>query len=591
MAKCSVIQGEAQRQQADKRLEYAKFRRAMTLVVTAVSMTPLLLLSAVLYFSYHAVYEGKVFDHLEAVVERHALAIDEFLFERRQNVRMQVDSYTYEQLRDESLLNDRLRKMQSNYSNDYVDLGLVDEKGLQPAYAGPFRLLQADYGAAPWFRQAIAEDRFISDVFSGIRGTPHFIVTARGRKTGGEAFILRATIDFAHFNERVRQIRMGTTGLAFLVNRQGEFQTNLRPDETVDHAALAELAARDFSKSLPAHLEKANPQNQTMIYVAYPLKMKDWILVFQQEKHEAFSHLYNAQLISVSVLLLGGLAIVGTALALIRRMVQRISAAEQDQEVLQKQVVETGKLAAIGELAAGIAHEINNPLAIMVEHAGWIDDLMKGENTSGMKNFQEMQNSLKEIEIQGRRCKEITHKLLSFARRTDSRVQETQLNDLMQEVAGVSAQKARYGNTIIRLDLDPDLPTVHISPTEMQQVLLNLVNNAIDAMNKPEGVIVMRSHRDGPWVVLEVEDNGQGIPQANKPRIFEPFFTTKPVGKGTGLGLSICYGIIDKSGGTISVDSTPGQGTAFTVRLPATLPGSTAETQQPESIPNKGDDI
>ena len=568
MAQCSVVRGEAQRQQADKRLEYARFRRAMTLVVTAVSMTPLLLLSAVLYFNYHAVYEGKVFDHLEAVVERHALAIDEFLFERRQNVHMQIDSYGYDQLRDESLLYDRLRKMQSNYSNDYVDLGLVDEKGLQMAYAGPFRLLQADYRAAEWFRQAITEERFISDVFSGMRGAPHFIVTAKGHKTDGQGFILRATIDFAHFNERVRHIRMGSTGLAFLINRKGEFQTGLRPDETVDREALSRIASTNFSEGVAIHLEKKNTLNESMIYVAYPLKMKDWILVFQQDKHEAFEHLYSAQLISVSVLLLGGLAIIGTALALIRRMVQRISVAEQDQEVLQKQVVETGKLAAIGELAAGIAHEINNPLAIMVEHAGWIDDLMKAENVAVLKNFPEVENSLREIEIQGRRCKEITHKLLSFARRTDSRVQETQLNDLAQEVAGVSAQKARYGNTVIRLDLAPDLPTVRISPTEMQQVLLNLVNNAIDAMNKTEGVIVIRSRLEDAWVAMEVEDNGQGIPEANMARIFEPFFTTKPVGKGTGLGLSICYGIIDKSGGTISVDSTPGQGTTFTVRLP-----------------------
>ena len=231
-------------------------------------------------------------------------------------------------------------------------------------------------------------------------------------------------------------------------------------------------------------------------------------------------------------------------------------------------MVETGKLAAIGELAAGIAHEINNPLAIMVEHAGWIDDLMKGENTSGMKNFQEMKNSLKEIEIQGRRCKEITHKLLSFARRTDSRVQETQLNDLIEEVIEVSAQKARYGNTTINLELDPALPVVRISPTEMQQVLLNLVNNAIDAMNKEAGAITIRTRSEDAWAVIEVEDNGQGIPEANMVRIFEPFYTTKPVGKGTGLGLSICYGIIDKSGGTINVSSTVGVGTTFTVRLP-----------------------
>ncbi|NCC25985.1 MAG: HAMP domain-containing histidine kinase, partial [Deltaproteobacteria bacterium] len=161
-----------------------------------------------------------------------------------------------------------------------------------------------------------------------------------------------------------------------------------------------------------------------------------------------------------------------------------------------------------------------------------------------------------------------THKLLSFARRTDARTTEIDLPVLLEEIIAFSAQKAKYGKVHIKTEIDPDLPPLHASPTELQQVVLNLVNNAIDAMDKPEGVIVIRARHEDDNVVIDVADNGQGIPSANLQRLFEPFFTTKPVGKGTGLGLSICYGIINKMGGTISVESELGEGTVFHITLP-----------------------
>jgi two-component system, NtrC family, sensor kinase len=134
---------------------------------------------------------------------------------------------------------------------------------------------------------------------------------------------------------------------------------------------------------------------------------------------------------------LGGLAILTMAFVLSRRVVKRIAKADQEKQMMNKQVIETGRLAAIGELAAGIAHEINNPVAIMVEEAGWIEDLL-GEGINQEGNMEEFKRALKQIQTQGRRCKEITHKLLSFARKTDSRVQTVQLNELIEEVVNLS---------------------------------------------------------------------------------------------------------------------------------------------------------
>jgi two-component system NtrC family sensor kinase len=140
---------------------------------------------------------------------------------------------------------------------------------------------------------------------------------------------------------------------------------------------------------------------------------------------------------------------------------------------------------------------------------------------------------------------------------------------LLEEVTILCEQRARYARVKIERNLAKDLPMVAVSPTEMQQVVLNLVNNAIDAMEtQGGGVLTMSSKFINDWVVLEVTDTGPGIPKSIMPRIFDPFFTTKPVGKGTGLGLSICYGIIKKSGGNIEVESELGKGTTFRIWLP-----------------------
>jgi len=237
---------------------------------------------------------------------------------------------------------------------------------------------------------------------------------------------------------------------------------------------------------------------------------------------------------------------------------------------MDEQIVETGKLASIGELAAGIAHEINNPVAIMVEEAGWIGDLLEEEDLKESSNLDEFKRALNQIRTQGKRCKDITYKLLSFARKTDPREQDVQLNELLEELIALSAQRAKYGNITIKTDFQENLPAVMVSQSEMQQVFLNLINNSIDAMEKRGGEIVVRSRLQGNEVVVEVTDNGPGIARANLGRIFDPFFTTKPVGKGTGLGLSICFGIVKKYGGEIEVRSVPEVETTFSVKIPLT---------------------
>ena len=309
------------------------------------------------------------------------------------------------------------------------------------------------------------------------------------------------------------------------------------------------------------------PPAGEIIYVAALLKNDDWILVFQQERSEAFADLTHAQITAVVVIFIGALLIVVMNIILFHKVLNRIAEADREKEMMNRQVIETGKLASVGELAAGIAHEINNPVAIMVQEAGWIEDLLEEEEFEEAKNLEEFKRALKQIDTQGQRCKEITHKLLSFARKTSPRIEEVQINEIIEEVVAIT-DMAAYTQISMNTNLDENLPPIYGSQTEIQQVFLNLINNALYALEKDGGTIDITSRLETHHVLFIVEDDGPGIPEANLDRIFDPFFTTKPVGKGSGLGLSICFGIIKKMGGEIDVHSNVDKGTRFEIRFP-----------------------
>ena len=158
--------------------------------------------------------------------------------------------------------------------------------------------------------------------------------------------------------------------------------------------------------------------------------------------------------------------------------------------------------------------------------------------------------------------------MLSFARKTDATVCDVALNELLEDVVALSAQRAKYSKVEIKTDFQEDLPLLKVSPSEIQQVFFNLINNGLDAMENIGGELKLSSRQKNNHIIVEVSDTGKGIPAADLNRIFDPFFTTKPVGKGTGLGLSICYGIIDKLNGKLECKSSLDIGTTFYVSIP-----------------------
>ncbi|MBU2551206.1 MAG: two-component sensor histidine kinase [Proteobacteria bacterium] len=559
---------------SDLTKSYRLLSRKMVLAVVLVSFIPLLITGGIILSRFSSAFQKIVKLHLEVLVQKHGNDINRFLTNRLGDIRVMARSTTPEDLAEpvqapleSGLINQKLALLKEEYGGVYVDLGLVDYWGTQVAYAGPFNLLRANYAESDWFKKTIKSEHFISDVFTGLRGSPHFIIAVK-QAWLGQDWILRATIDFDYFNSLVENIQVGRTGFAFILNRRGEFQTKPRFEVALNQSPYQDFINGRLDPKRTSISMTTDATGREAIVAMAPLKGGEWVLCCQQQAADAYTDLRNAQLLALAAILLSGLVIVAVAFLIARRMIERLSMADTEKADMNEKVIEAGRLASIGELAAGIAHEINNPVAIMVEEAGWIEDLLGDEDVESSENLTEIQRSVTQIKTQGARCKEITHKLLSFARKTDPLIREVQLNDVVGDVVSLLKQKTRYVNVNIDTDLVTDLPNIAASPSELQQVLLNLVNNAVDAIGSSGGTVRLTTREEGGMAVFRVSDDGPGIPEAIMARIFDPFFTTKPVGQGTGLGLSICYGIVNKLNGRIEVESVVGQGTVFTVRLP-----------------------
>lgn len=248
-----------------------------------------------------------------------------------------------------------------------------------------------------------------------------------------------------------------------------------------------------------------------------------------------------------------------------------------EENLMQERLLQSEKMASVGQLVSGVAHELNNPLTGIVGFAQLL--LMRDLDDRSRQQVET-------IQAEAERASKIVQNLLSFARRRKARKEPTDLNALVRRVVELRSYEHHLRNIEVSLDLAPDLPQTLVDPDQIQQVLLNLIINAEQAVKDGErGWIEVRTRARNGSIVLTVQDNGPGIAPEALRRIFDPFFTTKQAGEGTGLGLTISYGIVDDHGGRIHAQSPPGKGALFTVELP--IVAGTAQRAEGEPSPEE----
>jgi two-component system NtrC family sensor kinase len=568
--------GHQKNEEAQREIYYSRLYRRLIFITLVCSLVPLLLVGWGINIHYTRFATSRMTDSFRAQVDYHRKIIELFLQERSSKLRLIAHSHSKDYLREVSNLAHLFEMINLEYSS-ITDLGIIDERGYHLAYIGPYDLMDKNYLGAFWFKEAMEKGLYTSDMFMGFRKVPHFII-AVSRSERGEKWILRATIDTEVFRSLVENVTIGKTGEVYLLNQQGIFQTSPRFNGKIMENAL--FPVESVHKGTKIRILEADPKESKQrfprqIVAQTWLEEPRWMLVVKQEYSEAFNEVNHANYAVLIFLHVSALTILIASVLITKYLIRVIKKRDVEADALNEQLMQAGKLAAVGELSAGVAHEVNNPLAIILTERQILLDLAEQTPTLDKGFKKGLSESLSQVNIQVQRCKRITQNLLRFSRRTTSVIETVDLNAFIGEVIDLMEREAKTSGVKFIPDLEDGLPPLLTDPSQLQQVFLNLITNAVDAHDgKPYGTIRISTRSDDQkgGVKIVFADTGSGIPKENLKKIFDPFFTTKPVGKGTGLGLSTCYSIIKRLGGEITVRSEAGEGTEFTLSLPSNPP-------------------
>jgi two-component system NtrC family sensor kinase len=543
---------------------------------------PLVLLGWLIYDDFSSIYRERLQEQLKSRAQSHSQLVDIFLQERKAILFALVESHTLEQLGKSVRLQSILSSINQQVGG-FLDIGIIDNNGDHVAYVGPYALEEKNYYEQPWFVKTMARGMYISDVFLGYREVPHFVICVK--KQADNPWILRATIDSEVFNRLVRTAQVGKTGDAFIVNRQGILQTDSRfhgevlGDSGVNAidfgqgtTLLALKKPTDVSQAKPTESNRilsAMVDSGTTFYAGSWLKDDTWLLVITQQASEGLEKLFVAQKYGILIILLGGVAIVVISLVAARISVHKLQEIDKQIYEMNAQLTQSDKLAALGKMAAGLAHEINNPLAIIAESAGWLEDLLDEEEVKKLDTYPDFRNVVDKMEHHVDRARRVIHNMLHFARRMEPRLDRVDVNQVLVQTIELLQNHARINNIDITTDLDESLPIISSDQSQLQQVFLNIINNAVDAIGS-DGTVKVQTNMEKEHIRIQIQDDGPGMPEHVRKKIFDPFFTTKEREKGTGLGLSVTYNIVQQMNGSIDVQSAENKGTTFTIYIPIT---------------------
>ncbi|MBU0484483.1 MAG: two-component sensor histidine kinase [Proteobacteria bacterium] len=546
------------------RERYYCLRRSLVVIMLLITIVPVCITATLSYFQYRQLLQEETFSNSSWSAATAGQAIEAFLEKLQAAILVISDVYSFDQLSHQETLDQVFTKLKRRHKG-LVDLSVISPAGIQTAYTGPYNLSGKDYTDSPWYNKTLAKNIYVSDVFMGFRNVPHFVVAVSKKVEKGQgSWVLRASIDADTLDRFLASIDSEISDDIFLVNSDWQLQSSSRYHGEIGNQVLPRDTPRKKGITLSEQYRKETPILRAVGYISGT----PWILVLEQQSYalrknwQAFK---NKLLIIFTVcILVAGVIVIRTATLLARK----IRETDEAREAFLGQSEHTSKLASIGRLAAGVAHEINNPLAIINEKAGLMKDILGfSPDFQYREKFNDQLDSLLKA-VQ--RSRTITHRLLGFARRMDVTLGPVQINEVITEVLGFLDKEALYREIKIELALQDDLPALHSDPGQLQQIFLNIINNAIDAVDDGGLIQIASQLLTDEMVEVSIKDNGPGMTPEIRKKIFEPFFTTK-IGddnKGTGLGLAITYGLIKKLGGQVAVDSVVGQGTTFLINFP-----------------------
>lgn len=545
-------------------LNYRRMWKVNFWVALTITLLPLIVLGLTnLYFiaAQYQLERKEINNRLHRLLSVTSLQMGSFFKERESALSLILQRNSEAALADPGHLAAIFQDLEKTFTG-FVALDLIDGRGRLLASAGDNYLAGGDYGPSEWLRQSLEKGSYIGGAHPAKSLHDYFVVALSRKNSVGEPYVLRAILDTARLYEMAKSTEVAGGAEAFVIDKQGGLITpSTRSAQLARHIDLPALV-----KHRPLDIvEREDRDGEALLVGVAQVRRTPFVLVMVSRprlilKNWGAIHIYMMVFLAASVLVLFVAVFRGTV-----KQVTRLYEADLKRAALLREIVYTNKLASIGRLAAGVAHEINNPTAIINEKVGLMRDLVVYD-PAALDN-ERLLGMTETILAAVKRVATITHRLLGFARHLPLRIETLQLEPLVHDVLGFLGGEAQHRNITINQETAPSLPAINSDHSLLEQVFLNIINNALDVLSDGGRVDIRLDQPSPNTVRVRVNDDGVGIPAENLGHIFEPFFTTKGE-KGTGLGLSITYGIVHKLGGTISVASELGHGTTFTVILP-----------------------
>ena len=548
-------------------------------LMAATALMPLVVVTVIHYQLIQASVDSEFILRTERLTSNARRAMTFFLEERLDALQFTVNEFGYDELSRTGRLREVLKNLKLGFGG-LTDLSIISDTGNQEAYAGPFQLEGKNYSDQPWFQESRKRDAYVSSIFKGYRDIPHFIIAVRSRRPDGGAYFLRATLETEKLMQTLISYRTGEHVDIFLVDRSGIIQTPSEFNGSIfQKLSLPIPAFSPHTRVVKTTDQQGQPLLIGVAFISTQTSDTPFILMVAKQKSGMMGVWRRLRANINGFLAFCVVAIVMVVTVTCTNIVNRLFLADKAKAETMALMEENSQLATIGQIAAGVAHEINNPLALINETAGYVKDLflIKRQYEHDDELIENIDSILEAVE----RCGTITSQLLSFSRKFDIHTQMVDIRKTIADVLVFHRKESEYRNVTISVDVAEDLPDIETDRGKLQQVLMNLVNNAFQAVEDGCCVDIHAACDEGREnAVLTISDNGCGIAEAHLSQIFEPFFTTKKEGKGTGLGLPITYGLVKKLGGNISVESRENQGTTFIVTLPLRMQ---EEMQEDES--------
>lgn len=537
---------------------YRQLRSILFSAMFGMAILPLMLAGGIGYYNYKDLLEVSEEEQFEWQLDGSAKSIENMVDSLISIILFAAKNDRYLELLNDDQLKDLFIRIQTHYPL-LADLGVIDEKGIQQAYRGSYDLQGANYSEEEWFKNIFTRRVYVSDVYEGIRGVPHFaIAVAQHDPRTNSNWVLRATIDAVTLQQFTSTIKTMAAEDLFLVNNQGIIQTS--------SLYFGERLSKFKYSIAPGIQHSITSSGEEIFKAVAAIEGSPWNLVLVKKRYIHDDDWKKFQRRLLQIIISSSVISLIVTLTLVRLLTNLTRKSDENLLAMAKEAEHTNKLASIGRLAAGVGHEINNPLAIIDQKVGLIEDLIEMSDAE-FPHKHTVSSSLKSVNDSVDRCKAITHRLLGFARRNVITSEEVDVNVVVEEVLQFLDNSMIYNRIKLELNLEENLHRIQSDRVQLQQIFLNIINNAIDAVGKNGRIDISTQSLDSA-IKISLNDNGPGIAEEMLNKIFEPFYTTKETGKGTGLGLSITYGLVKKLGGDINVQSQIDHGTTFTITFP-----------------------